>query len=748
MGEINGILKKWHINDIDFRILKDFKDYFQYPELIIKSLLSRGIDSREKVLNYTNGSFLALYSPFYFKDMEKAISRIMNAIQNKEVILIFGDRDVDGVSATAIVYRFLDKLVDDKSKLIYRVPEGQDNYGLTREVIDWAALNEVNLIITVDCGITTVEEIEKAKKLGIDVIVTDHHEPRDVLPDAVAIINPKVKSDNYPFSFLSGSSVALKLVLGLAERLYLKDYHNEEIVFLDLETTGLNPFKDEIIEIGAIIVKNGIVIDRFEALVKPENPISSEIETLTNISNEMLNRQGKPIDLVMAKFLEFIGTRKLVGHNLIEFDLKFIETYLRKKGLPQIKNQLEDTLKMARIMLKNCKDHKLNTVANFLGLYVDTTKLHRSIADSEVCAEVYRRLIVMRNQRYVELIEENISYAAIGTIADIMPLIGENRIIVKNGVKYLKRAPVGLLTLIRELKLDFERVKARDLSFYVSPVLNSPGRLGDASLSVELLISSKINEAEDLVVDIIKKNGERKNVVDNSIEDIEDMIEKEDIEGKKILVFCSEKFTKGTIGLIASKFCNLYSMPVVVIAIDGDLAIGSVRATNGFDVPMFLESLEHHFTQFGGHTYAGGFVARSDKLAEIKKSIENYEFDTYEEKNYIDFEINDLGEFNLNNMRYLDNVLQPVGYKNQMPLILFRNVKVIDFKSIGKKQEHVLFKIEKDGKTLNVVGWNFSEKLKEAIFEGIEINLVARPEINVYNNEEEVRLIFVDIIKE
>ncbi len=747
MNEINGILKKWNIGDIDLKILKELKEYFQYPDLIIKSLISRGIDSREKVLNYTNGSFLSLYSPFYFKDMERAANRIIEAINNKEVILVFGDRDVDGVSATAIVYKFLEKLVEEKEKLLYRVPEGQDNYGLTREVIDWAALNYVTLIITVDCGITTVEEIEKAKKLGIDVIVTDHHEPRDILPNAVAIINPKVKNDNYPFLFLSGSSVALKLVLGIAEKLYLKDYHNEEIVFLDIETTGLNPFKDEIIEIGAVIVKNGIIIDKFEALIKPENPIPAEIENLTGISNELLQKKGRDKDLVMGEFLNFIGNRKLVGHNLIEFDLKFIETYIRKKGLTSLKNQLEDTLKISRIMLKNCKDHKLNTVANYLGIYVDIGKLHRSLADSELCAEIYRRLVILRNQRYVDLIEENISYAAIGTIADIMPLIGENRIIVKNGVKYLKRSPVGLLTLIRELKIDFDKVRAKDLSFYVSPVLNSPGRLGDASLSVELLISSKINEAEDLVEEIIKKNGERKSVVDNSIEDIEDMIEKEDIEGKKILIFCSEKFTKGTIGLIASKFCNFYNMPVVVIALDGDLAIGSVRATNGFDVPKFLESLEHHFTQFGGHTYAGGFVAKRDKLEDIKKNIENYEFEIYEEKNFVDFELFDLEEISINNMRYLDNVLQPIGYKNQMPIILLRDMKIVSFRNIGKKQEHILFTIEKDNKTLNVIGWNYNEKFKDLIKEDMVIDLIAKPEINSYNNEEEVRLIVSDLVK-
>ncbi len=741
--KLNGIDNLWELKDIDLSKVRELINYFQFPEIIVKSLLSLNVDSIEKVLNYLNGSFLSLYSPFLFKDMEKAINRIISAIEKEEVILIFGDRDVDGVTATAILYRFLDKI--GAKNLIYRVPEGQDNYGLNKDVIDWAALNDVNLIITVDCGITSIEEIEKAKSLKIDVIITDHHEPREKLPSAFAIINPKL---DYPFPYLSGSSVALKLVLGMAEKLFLRDYHNEEIVFFDLETTGLNPYKDEIIEIGAIIVKNGILFDKFEALIKPTNPISKDIENLTNISNELLEKEGKPIEEVMQAFLNFIGSRKIVGHNLIDFDIKFIETYLKKAGMQPLKNPLEDTLKMARVMLKNCKDHKLNTVANYLGLYTDTKKHHRSVFDSYLCSEVYRRLILLRNQKYVEIIEENISYAAIGTIADIMPLVDENRIIVKNGLKYLKRAPIGLITLLRELNFDFEKVKAKDLSFYVSPVINSPGRLGDASLSVELLISSKLNECEEIAKEIIKKNGERKNIVENSIDDIVEQIEKENIEGKKILIFSSEKFTKGTIGLLASRFCNLYNRPVVVISIEGDLAIGSIRATNGFDVPKFLESLEDYFTQFGGHTYAGGFVAKLDKLEEIKKSIEEYaeKYEAVEEKNFVDFEINNLDELSMNNIRYLDNILQPTGYKNNMPVIYIKNLKVTNFRKIGKNQDHVLFTVSKNNISLNVVGWNFTSKLSNLFDETKSYNLIVKPEINSYNNEEEVRLVLLDII--
>ncbi len=526
--------KNWKTKNIDSTLVEELNKIFLFPEIVIKTLLSKGLNSEEAIHNYINSPVYSLYSPFFFSEIEKAVTRILSAIEKKELILIFGDRDVDGVSATAILYRFLMKI---GANVVYRVPEGQDYYGLTREIIDWAVLNEINLIITVDCGITNIEEIEKAKNFQIDIIVTDHHEPREKLPLAYAIINPKVKSDSYPFFFLSGSSVALKLVLALAEKLYLNGYHNEEIVFFDLETTGLNPAKDEIIEVGAVKAKNGIIIDKFESLIKSTKPIPKEIEAITGISDKLLEKEGKPLNYVMEKFLEFIGNRKLVAHNLLEFDIKFIESYLRKNSRQQLKNPLEDTLKMARIMLKNCKDHKLNTVARTLGIYVDSKKLHRSLEDSKLCAEIYRRLIIYRNQRYTELLEEYLPYAAIGTIADIMPLIDENRIIVKNGIRYIKRAPIGLLTLIRELKFELDNVRSKDLSFYVSQVINSPGRLGDASLSVELLISNKINEVEELVKEILRKNGERKSLVENSTENLFEKIEKEGIEGKKILFF-------------------------------------------------------------------------------------------------------------------------------------------------------------------------------------------------------------------
>ena len=204
----------WQFAGRNTKKLNELSDYFHYPELISTILIGRGIDTPAKIQQYIKPSPLNFYSPFYFKDMVKAIDRIEFAVKERQGILIFGDKDADGVTATAILYKFLQRL---EANVVYRVPEGAENYGITKDVIGWAAMNDFSLIITVDCGITSIPEIEYARSVGIDFIITDHHEARDKIPDAYAVINPKIVHDSYPFAFLSGASVAFKLVCGIAE---------------------------------------------------------------------------------------------------------------------------------------------------------------------------------------------------------------------------------------------------------------------------------------------------------------------------------------------------------------------------------------------------------------------------------------------------------------------------------------------------------------------------------------------------
>lgn len=740
----------WKVLSPDQKKLKELLEQFHYPEFITSILMNKGINTPDKINQYIKPSVLNLHSPFCFKDMRKAIERIEQALSKQEAILIFGDKDVDGVTATAIVHKFLQKL---EANVVYRVPEGNENYGISKDVIQWAAMNEMTLIITVDCGITSIDEIEYANSLGIDVILTDHHEQREVLPKAYAVINPKAQESGYPFISLSGSSVAMKLILGYVEKHHLPDYHGQEIVFLDIETTGLNPTRDEIIELGAVCMKDGVKIGEFQKLIKPVQTVSEEITKITGITNKMLEEGGIPLKDALTSFVEFIGNRRLVGHNLIDFDMRFIAYALKKELQVVLTNPMEDTLKMSRVMLKKVNDHKLNTVARYLGLFVDEKDLHRSVMDSWLCAEVYRRLLLNRTNKIMETIEEFMPLAAIGTIADIMPLVDENRNIVKNGLKLIQHSSIGLISLLRAINMNMERITSRDISWTVAPMLNSPGRVGEASYSIELLISNKIKESEDLVKEILTKDTTRKGIVDDGVEVINQKLDRDEVDLNKIIFLASQDFTKGTTGLLANRLCNQYFVPAVIIAIDKQQATGSIRALPGFNVVQMLDSLSDLFLQFGGHKSAGGFTVKIENLDALREGIYAY-MKNVDPKDLvseitIDAALENIDELNLSMIRYLENILEPTGNGNEVPKMLIRKVKIATYRDIGKTGAHSLMTIQKGNKSISVTAWNWAHKLKP-LFEGKEAaqafyDIVATPEINKYQGLEEAKLNLVDI---
>ena len=181
---------------------------------IARLLVQRGIKTREQVREFFYPSLSQLHDPFLMRDMDKAVARLNDALGAKEKIMVYGDYDVDGTTAVALVYRYL---LNFYSNVEYYVPTRDDEgYGISIKSVDYAHSIGVKLIIILDCGIKAIEEIAYAKSLGIDFIVCDHHVPDDVLPDAVAILNPKLKDDNYPFKELSGCCVGFKFMQGFA----------------------------------------------------------------------------------------------------------------------------------------------------------------------------------------------------------------------------------------------------------------------------------------------------------------------------------------------------------------------------------------------------------------------------------------------------------------------------------------------------------------------------------------------------
>ncbi|NBJ16332.1 MAG: single-stranded-DNA-specific exonuclease RecJ [Dehalobacter sp. 4CP] len=221
-------------------------------------LHNRGYSSRDSVLEFLKPSLLDLHSPFLFKDMEVILQRLAGARADQEKILIYGDYDADGVTGTALLYKGLTSL---GYQVVVHIPSREEGYGLHSEAIEKASHNNVSLMITVDCGISAVQETAFAKTLDIDMIITDHHEPPDELPCAVGILNPKIADSGYPFPHLAGVGVAFKLLQALYARLgYSEAAFGTENDYLDLVALGTIADIVPLVGENRILVKNGLTV--------------------------------------------------------------------------------------------------------------------------------------------------------------------------------------------------------------------------------------------------------------------------------------------------------------------------------------------------------------------------------------------------------------------------------------------------------------------------------------------------------
>lgn len=253
--------------------------------LLAAVLVNRGISDGEQAEKFLHPSLSHLHDPFLLKDMDKAADRIIAAINGREHITIYGDYDVDGVSSTSLLYRFFNEIGADAA---YYIPDRlEEGYGLSSEAMDKIRETGAQLIVTVDCGITAVDEVAHACELGMQVVVTDHHECKEVLPDACAVVNPCRCDCNYPFKELAGAGVVLKLVQALCIRLSRKDLSYK---YLDL--AALATIADVVPLVGEnrIIAKFGL-----EAIEKTKNPGIAALLDVTGL-------KGKPVSAYNVGF--------------------------------------------------------------------------------------------------------------------------------------------------------------------------------------------------------------------------------------------------------------------------------------------------------------------------------------------------------------------------------------------------------------------------------------------------------------
>jgi len=248
------IEKRWKLKEVVDQYEIDYlADSLNVSEILAKLLVLRDIKTFTQAKGFFRTSLDDLCDPFLMNGMEAAANRVIDAVTNQENILVYGDYDVDGTSSTAMLYMFLKKLNANVNYFIpNRVKEG---YGISVQGVDYAKELEVKLLISVDCGITAVDEVEYAKTFGIDVIICDHHQPKDKLPDCYALLDPIKPNCNYPYKFLSGAGVTFKLIQGICDKI---GKHGEPMNYLDLVALAgaadIVPLTDE----NRILVKEGL----------------------------------------------------------------------------------------------------------------------------------------------------------------------------------------------------------------------------------------------------------------------------------------------------------------------------------------------------------------------------------------------------------------------------------------------------------------------------------------------------------
>lgn len=319
--------KKWQIYETDENKIQELEKKYQINQLLATILVNRNITEKEDIrlfLEPTRGDF---HNPFLITDMEKAVERITKAIENQEKVTIYGDYDVDGITSITVLKSFLqDRGLTVQSYIPNRLEEG---YGLNKQAIEKIAQNGCQLMITVDCGISAIEEIDYANSLGIETIVTDHHEPGNELPKALAVIDNKRKDSTYPFRELAGVGVVFKVTQAIGIKLGLKE--EEYLKYLDIVCVGTISDIVPLINENRVIAKLGLMLIRQTKNIGLRSIINSSGYTkIDSISISFgiaprinaCGRMGKAeeaLELLMSKNYNQVSelTQKLNDHNRV-----------------------------------------------------------------------------------------------------------------------------------------------------------------------------------------------------------------------------------------------------------------------------------------------------------------------------------------------------------------------------------------------------------------------------------------------
>ncbi len=533
--------KRWHhaqdLTSEQLELKKEIADAIHAPDIIAEILIRKGITDIDEINKFFNPVMDFTHDPFMFNDMRKAAERIKLAVENQEKITIYGDYDVDGTTATALLYLGLKRV---GAIVNYYIPHRMiDGYGLSLNGVQQLRDEGTSLIVTVDCGINAVEEVDEITRLGMELIVTDHHNPKDILPEALAVINAKMENCGYPYHDLAGVGAAYKLMMAVYQ-------------VMDVAT--------------------------------------------------------------------------------------------------------EDNV-----------------------------------------------------MRFLDLV-------AVGTIADIVPLTGENRIFASVGLKHLiRKRNLGLTALINISGLINKELNTTDIVFGLAPRINAAGRMGSAMRAVELLISERREQSEELARTIEKENSLRQEVDQQTFHEACEIIERKyaNMNNVHCIVISSENWHPGVIGIVASKLVEKYYRPTIMIALTDGVGSGSGRSISEFDLFEALSNVEDVLESFGGHKYAAGLSILPEYLEQFEQRLDAYVKENTTPEQLIpplkvEYKL-ELYEINDNLIEWLEK-FAPFGPGNMRPIFFTRNVMVVGYPYLVGRN-HLKMKVKKDGCVLDLIGFNMGNLL-------------------------------------
>ncbi len=531
---------KWVVRASHNEYAKIIAEQLNISRVTAKVLAQRVGNDLQKAKNFINPVLSTLLSPLKMRDMAIASKRIVQAIRNKEKIIVFGDYDADGVTATAVLVTVFAEMGANVSH--YLPSRMEEGYGISTSFIEHAKNSNTSLVVTVDCGTSENENIDKLNALGIDVIVSDHHEPGGQdLPNALAVINPKRDDASYPFRDLTGAGVAFKLAWAVCEA-----YTGNEKV-------------------------------------------------------------GKTLQEALLSVLPFV---------------------------------------------------------------------------------------------------------TIGTIADVAPMTGENRVMVSFGLNRIGSSYPGLRALLQVSRVDPSKATSRDIGFAIAPRLNAAGRLGAADLALNLLISKTDEEATELATILDNKNKERQALCQETLKHARDIVDREyNVEKDSVLVVCADQWHEGVIGIVAGRLSDDYNLPVAVISFNSEgKGKGSARGVPGLNLYKAISFSRNRLLTFGGHEQAAGFAIDKSEIDAFRKELDQQcrkqiEANKIEHTLNIDCEV-DLTEVNDSLLREL-RMLAPFGEGNPQPVFICRGIRVSGSpKLMGRENKHFTFNAAKNRTAYRAVVFN------------------------------------------